>query len=192
MMAWMLGDRWRRAGRSWRLWRLAWRTGSPLALLGACWLAGLRLNLTGSLPVGLYLVSRAAPVRQAIVLTCLPREVAAFARERGYVSSGGACPGGVLPVGKPILALAGDTVTVTPTGLLVNGTPVPNSRPLASDRKGRPLPRLAVGRYGVAPGQLWVVSSFSPFSFDSRYFGAVETGQVRANVRRLWTTGSAR
>jgi len=67
-MAWAIFDRW-------RAFRVAWRMGSPLALLGACWVAGLRLNLTGSLPVGLYLVSRAAPVRAAIVLTCLPHEV---------------------------------------------------------------------------------------------------------------------
>jgi conjugative transfer signal peptidase TraF len=186
MMTGAIADRWGRARRWRRVVPLAWRLGSPLAALGACGLAGLRLNLTGSLPVGLYRVSAAAPVREAIVLTCLPPSVAAFARARGYVPSGGACPGGALPVGKPIRAIAGDTVTVTPTGLLVNGRPVPNSRALAADRQGRPLPRLAVRRYVVRPGTVWVVSSYSRFSFDSRYFGAVETGQIRANVRRLW------
>jgi conjugative transfer signal peptidase TraF len=171
---------------------LAWWLGSPLVLLGACWLAGLRLNLTGSLPVGLYVASRAAPVRGALVLACLPASVAAFAKERGYVPRGGACPGGVVPVGKPVLAIPGDTVTVTPTGLLVNGAPVSNSRPLAADRKGRPLPQLALGRYDVGPGELWVVSSYSRLSFDSRYFGAVEAAQVRVSVRRLWTAGPDR
>jgi conjugative transfer signal peptidase TraF len=171
---------------------LAWWLGSPLALLAGCWFAGLRLNLTGSLPIGLYLVSRAAPVRGSLVLACLPPGVAAFAKERGYVPRGGACPGGVVPVGKPVLAIRGDTVTVTPTGLLVNGAPVSNSRPLPADRRGRPLPQLAVGRYGVGPGELWVVSSYSRLSFDSRYFGAVEAAQVRVSVRRLWTAGPDR
>ena len=171
---------------------MVWWLGSPVALLGAGWLAGLRLNLTGSLPVGLYLASRAVPVRGAIVLACLPPGVAAFARDRGYVPRGGGCPGDVLPLGKPVLALAGDTVTVTSSGLLVNGIPVPNSRPLTTDRKGRPLPRLAIGRYVVRPGSLWIVSSYSRFSFDSRYFGAVKTGQVRTCVRRLWTVGPGR
>ena len=191
-MPWTISDRRGPAGRSRRASRPAWWLGSPLALLAACWLGGLRLNLTGSLPVGLYLASRAAPVRGALVLACLPPEVAAFARERGYVPRGGACPGGVVPVGKPVLAISGDTVTVTPTGLLVNGAPVPNSQALASDRKGRPLPRLAVGRYVVGPGRLWVLSSYSRSSFDSRYFGPVEAGQVRASVRRLWTGGADR
>lgn len=144
------------------------------------------------MPVGVYLASGAAPSRDAIVVTCLPPNVAALARERGYVPRGGGCPGSVLPLGKPIVAVAGDTVTVMPTGLLVNGRPVPNSQPLAVDRQGRPLPQLAIGRYVVGLGAVWVVSSYSRFSFDSRYFGAVETRQVRASVRQLWTAGSDR
>ncbi len=172
--------------------RIACWLGSPVVLLAAGWIAGLRLNLTGSLPVGLYLAAGAASARGALVLVCLPPEVAAFARARGYVPRGGACPGGVVPIGKPVLASAHDTVTVTPTGLLVNGAPIPNSQALAVDRKGRRLPRLGAGRYVVRPGTVWVLSSYSRFSFDSRYFGAVEAAQVRANIRRLWTAGSER
>jgi conjugative transfer signal peptidase TraF len=172
--------------------RLVWCFGGPLVLLAAGWLAGLRLNLTASLPVGLYLASGAAPVRGSIVLACLPPMVAEFARERGYVPRGDECPGGVIPVGKPVLAIGGDTVTVTPTALLVNSAPVPNSQPLAADRKGRRLPQLALGRYVVSPGEIWVLSSYSRLSFDSRYFGAVKVSQVRARLWRLWTAGSDR
>jgi conjugative transfer signal peptidase TraF len=172
--------------------RFFWWLGSPVALVGTGWLVGLRLNVTGSLPVGLYLASRAVPLRGAIVLACLPPSVASFARERGYVPPGGYCPSHVLPVGKPVLALAGDTVTVTTAGLLLNGMSVPNSRPLRTDRKGRLLPRLAIGRYVVRPGSLWIVSSYSRFSFDSRYFGPVNTGQVRTCLRPLWTIGAGR
>jgi len=169
--------------------RMVWWLGSPVALLAAGWLAGLRLNLTGSLPVGLYVASGGRPARGALVLACLPPRVAEFARARGYVPRGGACPGGVVPVGKSILAVPGDTVTVTLMGLLVNSRQVRNSRPLAVDRKGRPLPGLAISRYVVGPGELWLLSSYSPWSFDSRYFGAVKVGQVRAKLWRLWTVG---
>jgi len=172
--------------------RVVWLLASSVALLTAGRLAGLRLNLTGSLPVGLYVAAGAAPVRGALVLVCLPPEVAVLARARGYVPRGGACPGGVVPIGKPVLASAGDTVTVTPTGLLMNGAPVPNSQALAMDRKGRPLPQLPTGRYVVRSGTVWILSSYSRLSFDSRYFGAVETAQVRARIRRLWTAGSNR
>jgi conjugative transfer signal peptidase TraF len=116
--------------------------------------------------------------------------VADFAKARGYVPQGGVCPGGLVPVGKRICAVPGDTVTVTPNGLLVNGTPVPNSRPLPFDHKGRPLPHLAAGQYGVGPGELWVLSPYSRLSFDSRYFGPLKTAQIRARVRQFWAAGN--
>ncbi len=167
---------------------IAW-LGTPVVLLATAWLVGLRLNLTSSLPIGVYLASGSAPVRGTLVLACLPPRVAAFARARGYVPRGGECPGGTVPVGKPVAAVKGDTVTVTPSGLFVNSVTVPNSEPLRSDRKGRPLPRLAAGRYVVGPGEFWVLSSYSRLSFDSRYFGAVSVGQVRARLWRLWAAG---
>src|SRR6266581_8127695 len=124
---------------------IAW-LASPVALLAIGWVAGLRLNLTGSLPAGLYVTSRSAPVRGALVLACLPAKVAAFAHARGYVPRGGECPNGVAPIGKPVAAIAGDTIAVTPAGVFVNGAAVPNSRALATDRKGRPLARVRVTR----------------------------------------------
>jgi conjugative transfer signal peptidase TraF len=166
--------------------------GSALLLLVAGSLAGLRLNLTGSLPLGLY---RAAPgplVRGSLVLVCLPPRVAGFARARGYVPRGGLCPGGILPVGKPVLALPGDTVTVTANGLRVNGVPMPNSLALATDHWARPLPRLASGPQVVRPGTLWVVSTYARTSFDSRYFGPVALAAVRSCLRPVWTAGPER
>ena len=168
---------------------IAW-LASPVLLLVMGWLAGVRLNLTGSLPVGLYVISPSLPVRGALVLACLPAKVAVFAKARGYVPPGVQCPRGVSAVGKPVVAIAGDTVTVTPTGILVNGAAVLNTRALASDRKGRRLPQLANGRYVAEPGTVWIVSSYSRFSFDSRYFGPIEVRQIRAALRPLWTARS--
>jgi conjugative transfer signal peptidase TraF len=173
--------RWARG--SWGVWWLA----SAVALLAAGKLAGLRLNLTGSLPVGLYATAKGASARGALVLVCLPPRVAAFASARGYVPRGGACPGALVPIGKRILAITRDTVAVTPTGLVVNGVPVPNSQALATDRKGRPLPALAVGRYPVGQDEIWVVSSYSRRSFDSRYFGSVRVTDIRNRLLPLWT-----
>lgn len=170
--------------------RAVWWLASSVALLAAGRLAGLRLNLTGSLPVGLYVTSPSLPVRGALVLACLPARVAAFAHARGYVPRGEECPNGVAPIGKPVAAIAGDTVAVTPAGLSVNGVAVPNSRALATDRKGRPLSRVRVARCVVESGTIWIVSSYSRFSFDSRYFGPIEVRQVRATLRPLWTAGS--
>jgi conjugative transfer signal peptidase TraF len=170
---------------------IAW-LASPVLLLVMGWLAGLRLNLTGSLPVGLYVTAPSLPVRGALVLVCLPAKVAAFARERGYVPPGEECSNGIAPIGKPVAAIAGDTVAVTPGGLVVNGVAVPNSRALATDRKGRPLASVRVARWVVQSGTIWIVSSYSRFSFDSRYFGPIEVRQVRATLHPLWTAWSQR
>ena len=167
--------------------RAVWWLATGAAVLVAGRLTGLRLNLTGSLPMGLYVAAGGAPARGALVLVCLPPQIAAFANARGYVPRGGACPGGVAPIGKRILAIAGDTVTVTPTGLLVNGAPVPNSQALSADRKGRPLRGLAVGCHHVGRNEFWVLSSYSRLSFDSRYFGAVRSSDVRGRLLPLWT-----
>lgn len=168
-----------------RVSRLTWWACGVFGFLAVCTVAGVRLNLTGSLPIGLYVVTHGPPVRGAVVLVCLPETWAELASRRGYVPNGNSCPGGMMPVGKPVFALPGDTVEVTATGLTLNGRPVANTRPLPFDRRGRPLPRLEAGAHVVGAGELWIVSRYSPFSFDSRYFGAVPLADVRARVRLL-------
>ena len=168
-----------------RVSRLTWWTCGLFLFLAVCTAAGIRLNLTGSLPIGLYVVTHGPPARGAVVLVCLPEAWAELARSRGYVPNGNSCPGGAMPVGKPVFAMPGDTVAVTEAGLLLNGRPVANTRPLPFDRRGRPLPRLDVGPHVVGARELWIVSQYSPFSFDSRYFGAVPRANVRARVGLL-------
>jgi conjugative transfer signal peptidase TraF len=158
-----------------------------VALLGAGGAGGLRINLTTSLPFGLYQVVREQPRRGAIVLACLPRPIAVFAHARGYVPRGGPCPEQTVPVGKMVLAAAGDTVTVTESGdLLLNGTLVRNARRRARDRLGCLLPQLPIGEYGLGRQELWLLAP-SASSFDSRYFGPVRSTAVRTVVRPVWT-----
>jgi len=166
------------------------RVAAVLALVASCGLVGLRINLTGSLPVGLYSITKGIPGRDALVLVCLPNAVASFAKRRGYVAQGGACPEGLVPVGKRVCAVPGDTVTVTPTGLIVNETLVPNSQALSADHRGRPLPQLPMGRYLLGPHDWWVLSPYSASSFDSRYFGAIDGTRVQACLKPLWTRPS--
>lgn len=155
----------------------------PLMVAGS---AGFRLNLTSSIPLGLYKVagSQRALKRGDVVLACLPDSVAGFARDRGYVPGGGSCPKRRAPVGKLVMALPGDIVAVLPTGLSVNGVMVGRSRPLLHDRSGRALPRVPCGRSLVEPHTLWLIGS-SEHSFDSRYFGPVPDTNVIARVRRF-------
>lgn len=149
--------------------------------------ASVYLNLSRSLPIGLYRRIGGAPGRGDVVVACLPAPVGQFARARGYLWRGD-CPGGAAPVGKRVLAVAGDTVAITYAGFVVNGTPVPNSRIVARDSRRRPLPHHPFGRYAVGAGEVWLFSPYHALSFDSRYFGPVRTRDILARIRPLWVT----
>jgi conjugative transfer signal peptidase TraF len=150
----------------------------------AAYAFGFRLNLSASIPPGLYRVTKDRIARGSLVLVCLPPTLSVFARSRDYVPAG-SCKDGNAPVGKAVAAAAGDTVDVTTSGLAVNGQQLPNTRPLGSDGRGRSLPQIARGRYVVETGQIWLVSSYSIRSFDSRYFGPVPVDRIVNRVRSV-------
>jgi conjugative transfer signal peptidase TraF len=144
-----------------------------------------RLNTSPSLPLGLYRLERARPLaRGAFVLACPPLFAASLALARGYLPPG-SCPGGVQPLGKLLLALPGDVVSLTPAQILVNGRPLPSSRSVAIDSAGRPLAHFPFGSYRVGRDDLWLFSPH-PRSFDCRYFGPVPRLHLRGTLTPLW------
>jgi len=145
------------------------------------WL-GLRLNVSPSLRVGVYIVSDAG----TLVEFCPAEPFAAMALNRGYRTRG-TCPDGGTPLLKPVVAIPGDVVDVSEAGLDVNNVRIPNTAPLAADSKGRSLAHWPFGRYVVAPETVWVASSYSPRSFDSRYFGPLSSAAVRHRLKALLT-----
>jgi len=141
------------------------------------WL-GLRLNVSPSLPVGLYITSGDGKLLEF----CPVEPFANMAIARGYRTRG-SCPDGGAPLLKPVVATTGDLVYASPGGIEVNGVRVPNTAPQAEDTKGRPLAHWPFGRYIVATGMVWVASSYNRRSFDSRYFGPVPATAVRYHLR---------
>jgi conjugative transfer signal peptidase TraF len=159
--------------------------GGALALALAAEWAGLRLNDSPSMPTGLY-VRTSCESRSSLVVFCPAEPFARLSGERGYRSRGN-CPDGAEPLAKPIVAGPGDTVELSALGISVNGRLLANTAPLVKDSAGRPLSHWPFRRYVVGPGTVWVASSYSPRSFDSRYFGPVAASQVRECVRPLLT-----
>jgi conjugative transfer signal peptidase TraF len=146
----------------------------------------LRLNPhPTSAPAGLYRIHRTPPTRGDLIVTCLPEHLSRFGRSRGYLDFG-PCPGNARPVGKRLLALAGDRVTVTDEGLLLNGEPVPNTARRVRDSAGRFIPAVPVRTYALSPGQVWLVSDFDPRSWDSRYYGPVPLDGDAFVLTPLW------
>jgi conjugative transfer signal peptidase TraF len=126
-------------------------------------------NPTDSVPIGWY---RIAPVRSlhvgSIVLAQLPAGAASLAAQRGY-----------LPLRVPLLkrvgAMAPQSVCVFDELVWIDGVPV--TKLLRADRLGRTLPSWRACRT-LADGELFLLSSTNPASFDSRYFGPIRMSAV--------------
>src|SRR5690625_599083 len=104
----------------------------------------------------------------SIVLAALPPDTATLAAQRGY-----------LPVHVPLLkrvgAVAPQRVCVVDGRVWIDGAPVATVLP--ADRLGRPLPSWAHCRR-LRLGELFLLSTTNPASFDSRYFGPVNMSSV--------------
>lgn len=158
---------------------------ATIVLTGAAW-SGVRLNTTPSMPLGLWMVAGRSTSRDAFVIACLSGPEATEAEDRGYLGIGN-CPGRIEPVVKPVAAIAGDVITVTPNCIVVNGTALRHTAPLAKDSAGRPLQAVPAGTYRVAPGTVWLLSGHDSRSFDSRYFGPIPVAAIRSVVKPLAT-----
>lgn len=146
------------------------------ASVAVLWYVGVRVNWTRSEPLGVY---RIHPIVEPLrvgqkIEFCPPVRRYPFMLQ-------GRCPGGTDPFFKEIVGVPGDWVTVTASGVTVNGVMLPNSRP---HRHARSDPSIALpvlrGTFRLGPGQYWTYGSGLPAeSFDSRYWGPVGIGSVR-------------
>jgi conjugative transfer signal peptidase TraF len=155
---------------------------------------GVVFNYTHSAPFGLYkgiAGSRPIPHEPGLYAFFCPDNRWPFMRDQpNYRSPMRTCPDGYAPLIKPVVAWTGDTVQTSGVGITVNGRMIPHTLPIDRDSAGRIVHPYPFGTYLVEPDQVWVVSSFSPRSFDSRYFGPIPVRCVRAWVRPFWVEKS--
>ncbi|MBX5241983.1 conjugative transfer signal peptidase TraF [Rhizobium sp. NLR22b] len=156
-----------------------------LGAILVAWFGGYRINLTPSEPLGLWRIvkfDRAADVGD-LVFICPPRTAAMQeARSRGYLRSG-LCPGGVAPLIKTVIAVAGQRVEVA-VSVRVDGRDVARSKLADRDGEGRSLTPFGGGI--VPAGSVFLHSSF-PGSYDSRYFGPVPASGVLGLAQQVLT-----
>lgn len=145
--------------------------------------AGIRINTTPSLPLGLYVET---DPQWRLIEFCPSGEAAAISARRGYRGSGD-CADGASPLLKPIVAQPGDVVEFSAEGISVNNRAIRNTAPLSVDTERRPLEHFPFGRYVVGANEVWVASSYNKRSFDSRYYGPVPKSRIRAHLRPLLT-----
>lgn len=150
---------------------------------------GIRYNHSESYPLGFWIVSGGYQTwsKGQTILFC-PGSEAVFreAKERGYLSDSFYCDSGIAPLIKKVIAVSGDQVVINRHGIVINGNFVEDSQPFAKDASSRDLPLVEIDEE-LADNQVIIFSDYHPLSFDSRYFGAVDSRQIRGVVSPLWT-----
>lgn len=147
---------------------------------------GLRINTTPSIPVTVYILDTGSiPKKGDIISICPPDDsLQKLANERGYLAVSFRCPSRYTPLLKPLVAVAGDYVSVDQS-ISINGVPVDASTRMLADSDGRAMPNNA--KSGIVPeGEVWLLSSYNPKSWDSRYYGSLPAENIQGVVRPLF------
>lgn len=154
--------------------------------LSAFYLAGFRVNVSQSMPIGIWRIEPKRKLKRGdIVWFCPPdTEVFQLAKRRGYIPAGG-CPGGYAHLLKHLVAVGGDKVTLNPKGLWVNGKAIQNSRPRTKDSFRRPMP-LSLGSRVIPKHSIWLMAEHSN-SFDSRYFEEISKKVISETAQPVLT-----
>src|SRR5258707_10510896 len=118
-----------------------------IALITSFILFGHRLivNRTHSLPVGLYYWSN-VPIKNGSIVLFKPDQSTPLQQlgiNRGYEER-------KLPLLKRVVALAGDVVLVSSSGVSINGQLLPNSATLFDDEAGSPLTMARLDNFRLA------------------------------------------
>lgn len=165
------------------LWGIAAITAATIT---AGKIGGLRLNFTPSAPVGLWrVIDSPDELRSGMIVSVCPPAAAVVDQmlDGGFLARG-SCPAGSMPLLKPVAAIAGDRVEIrSGVAARVNGQDLPNTAPVTGLAVPDP------GTYVVAPGTVWLFSSYHQQSFDSRYYGAVPIANVLAQAVPVWVSG---
>jgi conjugative transfer signal peptidase TraF len=136
---------------------------------------GYRVNLTPSVPLGIYQQSKTGPY----VEICSAPGITDFAVRRGYLHSQSTC------MLKPVFGRPGDSLHYDRDGFTWNGVLLENSSPAPQDTRGRPLRHYPFGDYRIDEEHLWLISPEAR-SYDSRYFGPVAVSKVFTHARPVW------
>jgi conjugative transfer signal peptidase TraF len=142
-----------------------------------------RINTSYSLPLGIYVRTTDANAR--LIEFCPAEPFASESSGRGYRTHGTACADGAMPLLKPVVAVAGDRVVLSPAGMSVNGRLLPKTVPLTWDWAGRSLHPWPFGTCGGA-GHSMGGDHVQRGSYDSRYMGPIKISMIRARLRPLW------
>lgn len=130
-------------------------------------------NRSPSVPVGYYVRTGASPMRGSFVTVSAAKVAPDYARARNYADASDRFI-------KRVAAIAGDEVCAEGVRVQIGEVSIPRR---AADRAGVPLP-LWSGCRTLEPGEVFLLGD-SDDSFDGRYWGPVEHGEIDGVWRPL-------
>jgi conjugative transfer signal peptidase TraF len=140
-------------------------------------------NVSGSVPTGLYRVRPARALTVAVLVVAFPPSPLAT-----WLAEGRYLPRGV-PLLKPVLALAGQTVCRVGPIITIDGHEVGAAR--ERDHSGRPLP-VWQGCRMIGDDEIFLMNPDEPASLDGRYFGPIPRAVIVGLAEPLWTSAADR
>ena len=111
------------------------------------------------------------------MLAIAPDPARRLAGERGYVPA-------TVPLVKRIAALPPDRICAVSDSIFIDGQFVATR--LTADGQGRGLP-VWTGCRVLGEGEVFLLTTGVPDSFDSRYFGTIAADNVLGRLVPLWT-----
>ena len=152
---------------------------------------GYFVNVTPSYPFGLYKLQRGFDWRRdkfELVLFC-PFGVLLLPPYQSYLPEAPVTHcndgAGFAPLFKRVVAVPGDVVESNDEVITVNGLPLPFTQRRHKDTSDHPLPK-APDRV-VLSDNVWLMSTYSTVSWDSRYYGPVPLTAIIGVVKPVWT-----
>jgi len=140
---------------------------------------GFRINVTGSMPKGLYfLQSPNGLKRDDLVTVKLPEKQLSFGIHRGYIKSKDTI------LLKKLIALPGDKVEFKDSQIVVNAVFTYQASRVARDKHNLEMNPIEDGIYLCGKDDYWVLG-MDDLSWDSRYFGPVKIENISNKVRGI-------
>ncbi|WP_150468024.1 conjugative transfer signal peptidase TraF [Francisella sp. SYW-9] len=144
----------------------------------AAYTDGYRINLTPSMPEGLYqIIPTHKYHRNDLVIICLPTKLAQSAHMRGYMVYG-SCDNGYEPVIKKIIAVPNDKVIMNTNGITVNGEYYDYKKSQVDNLDRYLNPKKATNEMH---GYLLIGANLKDLG-DSRYFEVIKVKYLIARV----------
>lgn len=138
--------------------------------------AGFRLNMTASLPMGIYKVT---PIDKTSVIKAddlvVITDLDAIGVDRALCTYDAML--------KKVAALEGDRIEYDGKSVYINGRRLPLSQIFEKDKFDKALPTQQYP-YTVPENCVYLTSEH-PYGYDSRYYGAVETKYIAGTARMV-------